>query len=59
MEWYKNDIRSVLETENQPEESATELRLISPVQFLYDRELGIHGTNERSVRQSVVRYASC
>jgi len=44
MELY-DDIRSILETEIQPEEdSATEL--ISPVQFLRD-------TNDRSVKQSV------
>jgi len=53
MEWIEDDVRSVLETEIQPEESATESRLISPVQFLRYRELGIRGTNERSVRQSV------
>jgi len=34
-----DDIRFALETENQPEESATESRLISSVQFLCDREL--------------------
>jgi len=51
MEWIEDDIRSVLETEIQPEESATESRLISPVQFL--RELGIRGTHERRIRQSV------
>jgi len=29
------------------------LRLISPVQFLRHRELGIRETNERSIKQSV------
>jgi len=53
MEEIEDDVRSVLETEIQPEESATESRLISPVQFLRYRELGIRGTSERSVRQSV------
>jgi len=54
MEWIEDDVRSVLEkTEIQPEESATESRLISTVKFLRYRELGIRGTNERSVRQSV------
>jgi len=59
MEWIEDDVRSVLEkTEIQPEESATESRLISTVQFLRYRELSIHGTNERSVRQSVDIYES-
>jgi len=53
MEWIEDDVRSILETEIQPEESATESRLISPVQFLRYRELGIRGSIERSVRQSV------
>jgi len=54
MEWIEDDVRSVLEkTEIQPEESATESRLLSLVQFLRYRELDIHGTNERSIRQSV------
>jgi len=53
MEWYEDDIRFVHKTEIQPEESVTEWRLISTVQFLCYRELGICGTNERSVRQSV------
>jgi len=53
MKWIEDDIRSILETEIQPEESATESRLISPVQFFCYRELGICGTNEHSVRQSV------
>jgi len=54
MELIEDDARSVLEkTEIQPEESATELRLILTVQFLRYREFGIRGTNERSVRQSV------
>jgi len=39
MEWYEDNIRSILETEIQPEESATETRLISPVRFLRDRDL--------------------
>jgi len=34
MEWFEDDIRSILETEIQSEKSATESRLISPVQFL-------------------------
>jgi len=54
MEEIEEDVRSVLETEIQPEEeSATESRLISLVQFLRYRELGIRGTSERKVRQSV------
>jgi len=53
MEWIEDDVRFILETEILPEESATESRLISPVQFLRYRELGICGTNERSVKQSV------
>jgi len=53
MEWIEDDVRSVLETEIQPEESPAESRLISPVEFLRYRELGIRGTSERSVRQSV------
>jgi len=45
---YEDDIRSILETEIQPEEeSVTESRLISPIQFLHDRELGIRGTNDK------------
>jgi len=35
------------------QESTTESRLISPVQFLRYPELGIRWTNERSVRQSI------
>jgi len=46
MEWIEDDVCSVLETEILPEESATELRLISPVQFLRYRELGICETND-------------
>jgi len=55
MEWtdIEDDVRSVLETEILPEESATESGLISTVKFLRYRELGICGTNERSVRQNV------
>jgi len=48
-----DDIRSAHETENQPEESATESRLISSIWFLHNRELYIRGTNECSVKQSV------
>jgi len=53
MEWIEDDVSVFEKTEIQPEESATESRLISPVQFLRYRELGICGTNERNIRQNV------
>ena len=41
------DIIEVLENKNVREDKFTGMRRISPVQFLCDQELGMHGTNER------------
>ena len=47
------DIIEVLENKNVREDKFTGMRRISPVQFLRDRELGMHGTNERIFKQRV------
>jgi len=46
MKWYKDDIRSALETENQP-------RNATDITSFYDRVLDMRRINERTVRQSV------
>ena len=46
--WYFQDIYEALE-----EREATRVKLISPVQFIRDRELGIRGVSDRFVRQGV------
>jgi hypothetical protein len=52
-EAYIDDITDALHKEDQGVK-LTDVRRISPVQFLRDRELGIRGTGQRIVRQGVV-----
>jgi len=47
------DVIEVLVNERVERDEFTDMRRISPVQFLRDRELGMHGTNERIFRQRV------
>ena len=47
------DVIEVLENKNVERNKFTGMRRILPVQFLRDRELGMHGTNERIFKQRV------